>query len=345
VPRPSLQGTGRGVPFYSLGMISFRAIVAVVALVGGLSGSVGARQTSPDLATFGGIKAPVRASRDATLSFTFPAEVSKVLVKGGQRVKQGELLIQSKDEEARAQRDLQQSQAESDLDVQKAQTGVDQAQVEFDGWKKMDKKTAGSEIEYERARTLLAARKVELDIAKLQRAQAKIQLALRQAQLDRYAINAPFDGVIDNVMVEVGEVKKDTEPVLKIVSTDPLWMDVMTGTDQTITLGLKPGDKAWVVLELPGETPVHLGRVIEVGAEADFASATRRVRVELGNADNWPAGIQAWVRFTEPEGEWAKRIAGPRKADAGGQSYRLGLKSPEVIAETLNKVATEQTKK
>lgn len=308
-----------------------RISVIAAATITSLSASVGARQTgtSAELAGFGGIKAPVRASRDATLSFTFPAEVSKVVVKGGQRVKQGELLIQSRDDEARAQCELQKSQADSDLDVQKAQTGVDQAQVEFDAQKIMkERKAVGSEIEFERARTVLAARKVELEIAKLQRVQAVIQLKLRQAQLDRFAITAPFSGIVDNVMVEVGEVKKDTEPVLKLVSTDLLWMDVSTPTEQTITLGLKPGDKAWVVLELPGEPAVYLGKVIEVAAEADFTARALRVRVELANASDWPAGIQAWVRFTPPGGEWAKRIVAPKRADAG-----------------LPKVATEQTKK
>ena len=226
-------------------------------------------------------------------------------------MKQGELLVQGKDDEAVAQRDLQKSQADSELDVLKAQAAVDQAQVEFNSWEKMDRKIAGNQLEYDRARTTLATRKVELDIAKLQQAQAKIQLTLRQAQVDRFAITAPFSGIIDNVTVEVGEVKKDTEPLLKIVSTDVLWMDVNTPTDQTLTLALKAGDKAWVVLELPGEPAVYLGSVIEVGADADFAGKTRRVRVELPNAADWPAGLHAWVRFTHPEGEWAKRLAPP----------------------------------
>ncbi len=289
-------------------------------MLGVLSASVGAQPpaTPAPIAGYGGIKAPVRASRDATLSFSFPGEIAKVLVIGGQRVKQGELLVQGRDEEAVAQRDLQKSQAESDLDVQKAQTGVDQAQVEFDSWQKMDLKIGGNKLEYERARTALAARKVELEIAKLQRVQAVIQLKLRQAQLDRFAMYAPFSGIVDEVKVEVGEVKKETEPVLKIVATDPLWMDVNTATDQTITLGLKPGDKAWVVLDVPGEPTVYVGKVIEVGAEADFAGKTRRVRVELANSNDWPAGIAAWVRFTPPEGEWARRVVAPgqKKADA-----------------------------
>ena len=70
------------------------------------------------------------------------------------------------------------------------------------------------------------------------------------------------------------------------------------------------------LLDLPGEPAVSVGKVVEVGAEADYAAKTRRIRVELPNADGWPAGIGAYVRFTAPEGEWAKRIAAPKRADA-----------------------------
>jgi multidrug efflux pump subunit AcrA (membrane-fusion protein) len=218
--------------------------------------------------------------------------------------------------------------------VRKAQTAVDQAQVEYENWKTMvEKKIAGSQLEYDRARTLLEARKVDLDIAKLQRLQAGITLRVREAQLERVMIRAPFDGIVDNVLVEAGEVKRDTDPVLKIVATDPLSMDVNTPTDQAFTLSLKKGDKAWVVLDVPGEPAVYVGKIVEVGAEADFGGRSLRIRVELPNPAELPAGIQAWVRFTQPEGEWAKRIAPPKRA-AGGQT-----------AGVLAGTAAEQAKK
>jgi RND family efflux transporter MFP subunit len=305
-------------------MSSRRVIPALLALI--LSASVGAGQPGSDdgpATGFGGVEAKVVASRDATLSFTFPVEIGDVLVRGGQRVKKGDLLIQGRDDEARYQRDLQKTQADSDLDVQKAKVALDQAQVEFDAQKKMkEDKRVGAEIEYQRAEAVLNSKKVELDIAKLQRVLQTQQLQFRQATVDRHAIKAPFDGLIDKVLVEVGEVKKDTEPVLKIVSVDPLWIDVHAPTGETLTLNLKPGDKAWVVLELPGQPSVRVGKVVEVGAEADFAAKTRRIRVELSNPEEWPAGIGAWVRFTQPEGEWSKRMAPPvqKKAQAGNEA-------------------------
>ena len=54
---------------------------------------------------------------------------------------------------------------------------------------------------------------------------------------------------------------------------------------------------------------VGRGKVIEVAAEADPASNTRRVRVELPNPSEHPAGLTAWVRFQPPTGRWAERLA------------------------------------
>src|SRR5215831_1197418 len=91
------EPTERGA-FYSLGMKALRRLVSFAATgMATLSASVWAQPAaSLDPAGFNGIKAIARASRDATLSFTFPAEVSKVLVKGGQKVNQGDLLVQSR---------------------------------------------------------------------------------------------------------------------------------------------------------------------------------------------------------------------------------------------------------
>ncbi len=272
--------------------------------------------TTSMAASFGGEKHVTRASKDATLSFTFPAEVSEILVVGGQKVRKGELLIKARDEDVRYQMELAKLISETDLEVQKAKVGVDLAQVEFEAQEVARKKDGTNKMEHRRAEATLAARKVELAIAEHERKQQAMQLQIRQAQLDRLSILAPFDGRIDEVGVDVGQVKKDSEPVLRIVKTDPLWIDVPTPTGQTITLGLKPGDKAWVLLDMPGEPKVWLAKVIEVGAAADPASNTRRIRVELANPNDWPSGMTAWVRFTAPQGEWTTRVVEPQKQAA-----------------------------
>lgn len=257
--------------------------------------------TTDPAAAFQGERGVTRPSRDSTLGFTIPSEIAQVLVKGGAMVKKGEVLVRARDEELRLQRDLQRMLAESDLPVQRAAAAVEQAQVEFDAQEALVEKNKGtSRIELDRSRAQLKARKVDWEIAKHELAQQQVQLAFREEQLKRMTILAPFDGRVDRVTAEVGEVKRDTDPVIRVVSIDPLWIDVKVPTTRTLTTGQRVGDRAWVLLDTPGEPEVTQGTIIELAAEADFGSGTRRVRVEVPNPKQWPAGLAGWVRFAEP---------------------------------------------
>lgn len=305
---------------FALRTVTIAAALSVLALSG--AGWVAQPQapvrTAADLAeSFQGVKTFTKPSRDSTMGFTFPAEISEIVVRGGSPVRKGDVLVRANDLEARSQRDLQKSVAESELDVRRAQVAVDQAQVEFDAQEALRKSGGGSQVDYDRARTLLAARQVELEIAELNRVQQGLQLEFRQAQLDRFTLRAPFDGRVDTIVADVGEVKRDSDPVIRVVATNPVWIDAFAPTIETLERRLKPGDRAWVLLDLPGEPKVYVGRVLELAADADPSSGQRRVRVELPNPDDWPAGLTAWVRFAEPTGDWAPRIVAIRgEADA-----------------------------
>jgi hypothetical protein len=81
-----------------------------------------------------------------------------------------------------------------------------------------------------------------------------------------------------------------------------------------MTLGLKPGDPAWVLMDTPDDPVVLVGKVLEVSPVAEFASQSIIVKVEIENPRSRPAGLAAWVRFVEPTGPWQERIW---KAEAG----------------------------
>jgi RND family efflux transporter MFP subunit len=279
--------------------------------------------TARAAAEFGGEQCFTRASRAATLGFTFPVEIAEVKVRGGQRVKAGDLLVRARDEDVVAQRDLQKILADTGLEIARTKATLDQAEVELSAQEQLKERNRGTApIEYDRAKATVEVRRAEYELAKLQQTQQKLTLVAREAQLERYRIRAPFDGIVDSVAVDAGDVKRETDAVLRLVATEPLWMDVPTPTSLTLTLGLKAGDAAWVLLDTPGEPDVRVGRVIEVGAEADPGSSTRRVRVEVANPAGLPSGITAWVRFSEPSAEWKQRVAarGDAKNEAGSVS-------------------------
>lgn len=289
-------------------------MVLVLAFVAGALGSVFDRATAQDVSAtadstrtrsaelsrdFQGEQCFTKASHASTLGFPFSIEIAQIYVKGGQHVKMGDPLVRARDEDFVAQRDLQRVIAESDLEVKRAKSTLDQAQVEFAAQEQLLEKNRGaSKIEFDRAKAQLEVRSAEYDLAKRELQQQKLTLVQREEQLKRYTISAPFDGIVDSIVVDLGEIKRETDPVLRLVSIDPLWLDVPAPTNLTLTLSLKPGDPAWVLLDAPGDPKVLQGKVIEVGAEADPGSATRRVRVELANPEQRPSGMTAWVRFT-----------------------------------------------
>ena len=175
-------------------------------------------------------------------------------------------------------------------------------------------------------------REIELGAARLNKKQQEEQLKLREAQLERFTIRAPFDGRVDVVAVEVGEVKRETDPVIRVVKTDPLWIDVPVPVRRSF--GIKLGDASWTLLDGPGEdggggggggVRVWPGKVIEVGADVDPSSDTRRVRVEVANPTDLPSGLRSWTRFTAPEvteGQAWKVVTAGEKVGAGGNGGR-----------------------
>jgi membrane fusion protein (multidrug efflux system) len=154
--------------------------------------------------------------------------------------------------------------------------------------------------------------------------QAKVTLDRFKSRLDRLRLYAPFDGIIETVTVDVGQSVGEEDPVLRVVNTDSLRMDVAANTDETLRLGLKPGDAAWVLIDVPGEHRVYVGEITEVSPVAYYATRQRRVRVEMPNPDGWPAGLPAWVRFTEPTGEWAEKTVTLAEPAAGPVSMLEG---------------------
>ncbi|MEO0631832.1 MAG: HlyD family efflux transporter periplasmic adaptor subunit [Planctomycetota bacterium] len=131
-----------------------------------------------------------------------------------------------------------------------------------------------------------------------------------EARVNDHHLTAPFDGTVDIVFVDVGDSVRDTDPAVRVVSVDPLWVDVATPTEQT--LDLEPGDPAWVRVRIGEEPRVLSATIVGISPVADSVTGARRVRVEASNPEGLPAGLTAFVRFDEPPAEE------PAGGDAGG---------------------------
>ncbi len=247
------------------------------------------------------------------MGFAAATVVKEVLRHGGQDVKKGDLIVRGDDAEEAALYRLQEERIAQPYAVERAKAAADLAKVEYERLRDIQAKGASGTQEVERARLNAEVARIDHLTAVSNQTQEVIQLDRIRARVDRFHLTAPFDGVIDVVNVDVGQSVSERDSAVRVVSVDPLWMDVPTPMTDPVTHSLRSGDPAWVLCDVAGDARLLTGKVIEVAPTADPASRTRRVRVEMANAagpNRLIAGEPVWVRFTQPEG-FTLRPSGP----------------------------------
>lgn len=256
----------------------------------------------PDLSErFGGVRADTKACRDVVMAFTVSTEVRDVLVKGGQRVKKDELLVRARDTDQVAIVEAQRISANNDNEVKGAALQLENYELRYSRLKESGQ--AGI-AELDEARIQAAIGKVQLEQARVRADLEKKRLEQAEGQLERFRLKAPFDGMIEEVKVDVGQGVREAEPALRIVNTEQLWIEAYTPTPETIRLSLDKDKPAWVLVDHPDRPRVIEGRVLYVSPVADSVSQKRRVRVEIPNPEGWPAGTPVKVVFQTPDEKW-----------------------------------------
>jgi RND family efflux transporter MFP subunit len=302
-------------------------VATILAVALGAGAQPPAKGLTPAMiADFGGDKHVTRPSQDATMGFSQPTRVTAVLARGGQTVKSGELLVRGEDAEEDGRLRLQKIQASNDYSVQRAMRTTELAKLEYEKLKEAGKGGAANPQEIDRARLTWEGADIDVSIAKMQKEQEQVTVEMAQSRLDRLQVHAPFDGVVDVILADLGQSLSENDKVLRIVNIDPLYIDVPVPTEKVLQLKIKNGDPAWVLMQLPGEPKVHVAKVREVAPTADSASATVRVRIEVPNPARTIAGLAAWVRFEEPAGIWRDRVVqpAPAAADQPTDATRVG---------------------
>ena len=127
---------------------------------------------------------------------------------------------------------------------------------------------------------------------------AQLEVKITEIRVDNMRLLSPIDGFVEKIDVEVGESVQALADTIRIVRIDPLWIDVHVPQERAYTV--KVGDSATVNFPKPQEES-SLGKVIFVSRAADAASSTLRVRIEVPNKSNRPAGECASIIFSTSE--------------------------------------------
>ena len=267
-------------------------------------------------AEFGGESTFTRPGQDAEISFQVTAQVTAVGVSLGDVVAKGELLIQGDPGEAAALMELQREASKSDIPVRRAIEQHELAIVERERVEKMALSGGSNEQELNRARVSEAIAGIDVEQARWNGEQEKIRLKQVEERVARYSLEAPFDCHVVSVAVDVGDTLREGEPVVRVVSIDPLKIDVDAPLAQAFELEV--GDQAWALIGIPGAPAVMKGRVTAIAPVAEFAARSLRVRIEIENKMGFPAGLPAWVRFSEPSARFEGMIVDAGEGVDGG---------------------------
>jgi RND family efflux transporter MFP subunit len=182
-----------------------------------------------------------------TISSEADGKVSRILADLGDRVKAGQPLIQVDREKQQYNFDQQRAslekalaqlgapdaqhlpEAEKTPDVQKASADLAQAKQAYDRANALFKRTLVPQQTLDDAATTLQSKQASYDLslqnaknlrASIQASEASMKLADRQ--LRDTEIRAPFDGIVEKRLVNLGELVKTQMPVMAIVRVDPL---------------------------------------------------------------------------------------------------------------------------
>jgi RND family efflux transporter MFP subunit len=244
------------------------------------------------------IEAVTKPSQDTVLSFVRPGQVAEVLVKEGDTVKAGQLLMRQDDKAELANMEQLKAQAEDDTRLRAGQAKLAQTRVDLKKTEGASKEGAATDLEVDHAKLEVTMAELSLELAKFEQEQDKRKYQEMRLQIDRMRVVSPIDGVVERLLVEPGESAEAAEKIAQVVQIDPLWIDV--AAPLAIARTLKKGQSSAVV-EFDGNDPARRstvnGRIIHIAAVADSASGTLTVRVECPNATRRPAGEHVYVSF------------------------------------------------
>lgn len=246
------------------------------------------------------------------LDMTFQQEgtVREVLVKEGDQVKKGQVLVQLDDFKQKQQLAIDQSSVKSiELRLQNAREEMlpnlreklreaeinwQQAQSTLDRYRKLAE--AGGitrsdlervENEYKKAESRLNQARTELEnfeksglLASLQTEleMARSRLELSRRNLEETSLRAPFDGKILNINVQVGERVTPGKKALTMLE-EKRWNFVLNADQRELPF-LKPGLKAYVVLDAFPDRKIE-AEVVYVCTEINRETNTCELRIEV----------------------------------------------------------------
>ena len=243
-----------------------------------------------------------------TISPKISGRIEEILADQGDRVTQGQPLVQLDDDELRQQVEIAQASLDAakagvkrlETDRDRATAVAAQAAREHHRLEQLVTQNASSQSDFDKAVEAVAI--AEAGVARAEAAIAEGQqqvttaektLAYQQARLADSTITVPFDGLIVRRQRDPGDVVVPGSPILQLVALEQLWISAWI--DETEMARVAVGQPARIAFRSEPERS-YPGSVTRLGREADRETREFVVDVQvLELPTNWAVGQRAEV--------------------------------------------------
>jgi multidrug efflux system membrane fusion protein len=232
--------------------------------------------------------------KEYKVSFPTMGVIKDVMIKEGDVIKKGDVIMKQDDSEERAELRLLELDVNNyPIDAAKAKLAA--AEAEFKAKDNLNTASNGfSTLEVERARA-------ERDVARIQVDASKQELKQKEAKRDKQAthvenmtLKAPTDGVIKELINDIGSNIDPTKPVVTVVQNNPLLVEVQVPA--LASLQIKTGEKLRVSYDKKSWRDASVNFL---SPQADAGSGMRMIRLELPNPNGEPSGLQVFVELPD----------------------------------------------
>ncbi|MCM4167443.1 Efflux pump periplasmic linker BepF [Arenibacter antarcticus] len=239
--------------------------------------SVAQKNSSPFLSTSGKIE----AVKSADLSTRMMGNVEKIHVQVGEKVKKDQLLLSLNNA------DLSAKLAQVNAGINEATAAFDNAEKNYQRFSVLFGENSASQKELDDITTQYNMAKARLESAK----QMKNEV---NSQFSYINIRAPFNGVITNKAINVGDMANPGMPLLEMES--PGNFQVLAMVPESEILQIKADAEVDVLIKTLNES--IKGKVAEISTSAKNTGGQYMVKVLLDKSEtNLLSGMYATVQF------------------------------------------------
>jgi HlyD family secretion protein len=240
----------------------------------------------------------IRAQEEVIVRSEFSGIVQRIAVREGERVREGQLLTELKNERQKITLELSRARlAKASASVDETRIILDNAEKELERVKIAADALPRKELEDRGDQVLRLKANLNAQLADF--AQAREEVKLRENELKETQLLAPFRGTVTQIFINRGDTLKpmDTQ-VLELVAMEQLYAEVLLPSHYVQKIRLEQKIKVQIESESMGHIGQVDGKVNYINPKIDASSRTFKVKIGIPNANGRVRpGMLAQVRF------------------------------------------------